>query len=72
MERIVLVEDGRPEDTRRTDSPKNQQESEDENEIDLRERLLREKAIKSMQKRRLSHPNDAKMKSVAERIVDRT
>jgi len=55
-----------------TDSSRNQQDSEDETEIDLRERLLREKAIKSMQKRRLSHQNDLKMKNISERIVHQT
>jgi len=32
--------------------------SEDENEIDLRERLLREKAIKSMRRRQLTTNNN--------------
>ncbi|UJR15708.1 hypothetical protein I4U23_002643 [Adineta vaga] len=36
----------------------NNSSSEDENEIDLRERLLREKAIKSMRQRQLTNPNN--------------
>ncbi len=40
--------------TPKEEHPKTNSSSEDENEIDLRERLLREKAIKSMKSRQLS------------------
>ncbi len=47
--------------------------SEDENEIDLRERLLREKAIKSMRHRQLStNNNDINTKTTTDRIVYKT
>jgi len=47
--------------------------SEDENEIDLRERLLREKAIKSMRRRQLStNNNDINTKTTSDRIVYET
>lgn len=51
------------------DQPK-QQSSEDETEIDLRERLLREKAIKSMKRRQLSQQQqENQSKTTTERIV---
>lgn len=48
--------------------------SEDENEIDLRERLLREKAIKSMKRRQSSSNNNANInaKITTDRIVYET
>lgn len=47
--------------------------SEDENEIDLRERLLREKAIKSMRNRRqLSQQDELQTTSSNDRIVFQT
>ena len=42
----------------REDEHRTNASSEDESEIDLRERLLREKAIKSMQRRQLSQNDD--------------
>ena len=42
----------------RADKHQANDSSEDESEIDLRERLLREKAIKSMQRRQLSQNDD--------------
>jgi len=50
----------------------NNNSSEDENEIDLRERLLREKAIKSMKRRQLTSDNDdihTKTTTTIDRIV---
>lgn len=52
----------------------NNDSSEDENEIDLRERLLREKAIKSMRRRQLSNNYDDMntTKTTSDRIVYET
>ncbi len=53
--------------------PATNNSSEDENEIDLRERLLREKAIKSMRHRQLStNNNDINTKTTTDRIVYKT
>jgi len=71
-ERIVVLEESRtdsigPTSTRvsittkatyNDEHPKMNSSSEDENEIDLRERLLREKAIKSMRRRQLTTNNN--------------
>lgn len=48
--------------------------SEDENEIDLRERLLREKAIKSMRRRQssINQTNTITSKATSDRIVYET
>ncbi|CAF4580366.1 unnamed protein product, partial [Rotaria magnacalcarata] len=56
----------------------NNSQSEDENEIDLRERLLREKAIKSMRRRQLTttttnnNNTDVHTKTTNDRIVYET
>lgn len=48
-------------------------QSEDENEIDLRERLLREKAIKSMRRRQLTNNNnDTQPRVTTDRFVYET
>jgi serine/arginine repetitive matrix protein 1 len=68
IERIVVLEESRTDrissistrvsiTTTQDDHPKINNSSEDENEIDLRERLLREKAIKSMRNRQSSINN---------------
>ena len=46
--------------------------SEDENEIDLRERLLREKAIRSMKRRQLSQQEEQQPNTTGGRIVYQT
>ncbi|CAF1172883.1 unnamed protein product [Adineta steineri] len=50
----------------------NNNSSEDETEVDLRERLLREKAIKSMKLRQIQNPNNdnnTKPRTTSDRIV---
>ena len=50
----------------------NNSTSEDENETDLRERLLREKAIKSMRRRQLTNNDDVNTRTKSDRIVYET
>ncbi|CAF1095823.1 unnamed protein product [Adineta ricciae] len=56
--RVPVTVKSSDDDARLKTSDNNNNSSEDETEIDLRERLLREKAIKSMRRRQLSNPNN--------------
>ncbi|CAF0979119.1 unnamed protein product [Adineta ricciae] len=70
--RVPVTAKSSDDDTRLKTSDNNHNSSEDETEIDLRERLLREKAIKSMRRRQLSNPNNNNTKPKAttnDRIV---